>query len=181
MCTNPVLVQPNFQKKFYLQVDASAYGVGAVLSQEGENTTPSLLKRRKPILHPIAYYSATFTPTERNYDIYNRELLAVMKSLRHWRPYLGWTKEPFTILTDHANLTYWKAPRNLDRRTARWHAELQEYDFEIVHIPGNTNTTADALSRPAGADQGENDNKNIVLIPPIRIRTTTTLPSTDFL
>jgi hypothetical protein len=89
--------------------------VGAVLSQEGGNITPSLLKRTKPTLHPVAYYSATFTPTERNYDIYERELLAVMKSLAHWRPYLGWTKEPFIIITDHANLQYWKSPQNLNR------------------------------------------------------------------
>jgi hypothetical protein len=80
--------------------------LGAVLSQEGELEKV----KGKPILHPIAYYSATFTPTERNYDIYERELLAVMKSLAHWRPYLGWTKEPFTIITDHANLQYWKSP-----------------------------------------------------------------------
>ena len=103
MCKAPVLLQPDFNKKFYLQTDASAYGVGAVLSQEG-NVTPSLAAHKKPILHPIAYFSATFTPTERNYDIYERELLAVMKALAHWRPYLGWTKHPFTIMTDHANL-----------------------------------------------------------------------------
>src|SRR6266700_1986730 len=117
MCSNLILIQPDFNRKFYLQTDASAYGIGAVLSQEGE-LTPSLAKRAKPTLHPTAYYSATFTPTERNYDIYERELLAVMKSLAHWRPYLGWTKEPFTILTDHANLQYWKSPRNLNWRTA---------------------------------------------------------------
>jgi len=80
--------------------------MGAILSQESDITTPSLAKQTKPALHPIAYYSATFTPTERNYDIYKRELLTIMKSLTHWRPYLGWTKETFTILTDHANLQY---------------------------------------------------------------------------
>jgi hypothetical protein len=106
-----------------------------------------------------------------------------MKSLYHWRPYLGWTKEPFTIYTDHANLTYWKAPRNLDRRQACWHADLQEYDFEMVHILGNTNMVADALSRPAGIDKGDDNNKNIVMIPPTRIRTAITIekPSNDFL
>jgi hypothetical protein len=150
MCSKPVLKQPDFTRKFYLQVDASAYGVGAVLSQEGENTTTSLAKHSAPTLHPTAYYLATFTPTERNYDIYERELLAIMKSLAHWRPYLGWTREPFTILTNHANLQYWKAPKNLNRRTARWHADLQEYNYEIKHIPGSTNIPADALSRPPG-------------------------------
>jgi hypothetical protein len=168
MCAAPVLRQPDFSRKFFLQVDASGYGVGAVLSQEGPHTSPALAKRTKPVLHPTAYYSATFTPTERNYDIYERELLAVMKSLAHWRPYLGWTKEPFTILTDHANLQYWKSPQNLNRRTARWHADLQEYDFEIRYIPGKTNTPADELSRPADADQGGNDNKGVIMIPPSR-------------
>ena len=67
-----------------------------------------------PVLHPVAYYSATFTPTEWNYNIYKRELLAVMKALAHWRDYLGWTKNPFIIHTDNANLQYWESPRNLN-------------------------------------------------------------------
>jgi hypothetical protein len=92
--------------------------MGAILSQEGEVTTPSLEKRWKLALHPIVFYLATFTPTKQNYDIYNRELLAVMKALYHWRSYLAWTKGPFTILTNHANLSYWKAPRKLDQRHA---------------------------------------------------------------
>ena len=78
----------------------------------------------------------------------------MMKALYHWQPYPAWTKEPFTILMDHANLTYWKAPRKLDRRHAHWHADLEEYDFEMVHIPGSTNGPADALSCPPGTDKG---------------------------
>ena len=70
MCTALVLSQPDFEKKFYLQVDASAYGMGAILLQEGNHLTNTLAKWSKLILHPIAYYSATFTLTERNYDIY---------------------------------------------------------------------------------------------------------------
>ena len=90
MCVAPVLKQPNFKKKFYLQTNASAYGVGAVLSQEGDiPTTSALSKHQKPVLHPVAYYSATFIPAEQNYNIYERELLAVMKALTHWQPYLG--------------------------------------------------------------------------------------------
>ena len=105
MCKAPVLLQPDFNKKLYLQTDASAYGVGAVLLQEGE-TIPSLSTHKKLVLYPIAYFSATFTSTEHNYNIYEWELLAVMKALAHWRPYLGWTKHPFTIMTNHTNLQY---------------------------------------------------------------------------
>ena len=63
--------------------------MGAVLSQEGELfTTPT---SKTPLLQPVAYYSAMFTPTERNYDIYEWELLAIIKALEHWRQYLIWT------------------------------------------------------------------------------------------
>jgi RNase H-like domain found in reverse transcriptase len=67
MISKPVLQQPDFTKPFFLLTDASAYGVGAILSQEGGSTSNS---SQKPKLHPIAYYLATFTQTEHNYDIY---------------------------------------------------------------------------------------------------------------
>ena len=119
MCSGLVLTQPNFDHPFFLQTNASAYGMGVVLSQNHDGG-----KEGKPWLHPIVYYSATFSPAECNYDIYEHELLAIMKALSHWCPYLGWTKEPFTILMDHTNLQYWKAPQNLTRRMARWHTDL---------------------------------------------------------
>jgi hypothetical protein len=173
VCERPVLVQPDYTKRFILHTDASAYGVGAVLLQEGE-LNPS--KPSKPRLHPIAYYSATFTPTERNYDIYERELLAVIKALHHWRYHLKWTRHPFLLVTDHANLTFWKAPQDLNRRTARWHGFLQDYWFEIIHAPGKTHTAADFLSRPMVEDKGQHDNKGITMIPPEAFIRATTEP-----
>jgi hypothetical protein len=116
MVNKPVLRQPDFTKPFFLLTDASAYGMGAILSQEGGSNSSNTTQ--KPKLHPVAYYSATFTETECNYDIYDRELLAIMKAITHWCPYLIWTKEPFTILTDHTNLLHWKLPRKLNRQTA---------------------------------------------------------------
>jgi RNase H-like domain found in reverse transcriptase len=83
--------------------------MGAILSQEGGFAS------QKPKLHPVAYYSATFTETEHNYNIYNQVLLAIMKAITHWQPYLTWTNKPFTILIDHANLLHWKSPRKLNR------------------------------------------------------------------
>jgi hypothetical protein len=81
MCNIPVLQQPDFTEPFIVLTDASAYGLGAILSQEGEINPQKPMK--KPKLHPIAYYSATFTATERGYDIYERELLAIIKAITH--------------------------------------------------------------------------------------------------
>ncbi len=61
MCSHPVLTQPNFEKPFFLQTDTLAYGMGTILLREGEHHT---VASQKPKLHPIAYYSTTFTPTK---------------------------------------------------------------------------------------------------------------------
>ncbi len=144
---------------FYLQTNASVYGMGAILSQEGGSTTS------KPKCHLVAYYSATFTLTEQWYDIYKREFLAIIKALENWWPYLIWTKTPFIIKTDHKNLTFWKSPKKLNRRTAHWHERLQDYNFKIVHIAGKINTPANTLSWPPGEDVLE-DSQEIALLPP---------------
>jgi hypothetical protein len=171
MCQNPILCQPDYTKPFFLATDTSAYGVGAVLLQEGDKHPG----KNSPTKHPIAYYSATFTPTECNYDIYKRELLALMKALAHWRPHLAGLTIPVTVLTDHANLTYWKSPRKVNCHVARWFAELQEYHLKIQHVPGKLHTSADLLSRPLGVDRGDTDNENMTLLHPdmfIRLSTT---------
>jgi hypothetical protein len=123
---------------FYLQTDASTTGAGAMLTQEVEGS-----KKQKP----IAYFSSMFSPAEANYDIYEKEFLAVIKAIDNWRAHLIWTKEPFIIKTNHKNLTDWKEPKKLTGRTARWHKKLQDYNFKIMHITGKNNGPADALSR----------------------------------
>ena len=103
MCQKLVLANLDLGKMFYLQTDVSNSGAGAVLSQEAENG-----KRR-----PVAYFSCTFSPAEANYNIYEKEFLAVIKAIQNWRAYLIWTERPFIIETDHKNLTYWKEPKKL--------------------------------------------------------------------
>ena len=161
MCAKPVLKQPDYNQTFTLSTDASGYGVGAVLAQEGQPDP----KTGKPRMHPIAYYSSTFTPTERNYDVYERELLAIVKALKNWRPHLAATERPITILTDHANLLYWKNPKNVNRRVARWLTTLQDYNFVLKHVPGKIHAAADMLSRPPGVDTGTLDNQDVVVLP----------------
>src|SRR5580692_6579425 len=161
MCNKPILRQPDYTKAFFLATDASGYGVGAVLSQEGEINP----RTGKPMLCPVAYFSATFTPTERNYPIYERKFLGMYKSIKRFRPHIAATTLPVTILTDHANLTYWKAPHKVNRHVARWFTDLQDYNLVIKHVPGKIHTAPDMLSRPPGVDQGLEDNADIVLLP----------------
>jgi len=104
------------------------------------------MKETMPKLHPIAFYSATFTPTQQKYNIYKKELYTIIKSLEHWRPYLVWGKHQFIVLTDHANLMFWKHPQKLNDQTARWNVKLQDYDFVIHHIRGKVNSAADTHS-----------------------------------
>jgi hypothetical protein len=87
------------------------------------------------------------SPAELNYNIYDKELLAIMYALDEWRPYLLHAAEPFEIWTDHKNLAYFRQPQKLNGRQARWYSRLQEYDYTLRHIPGATNSKADILSR----------------------------------
>jgi hypothetical protein len=115
MCNRPILIDPNLFKMFYLQTNASSTGAGAVLTQEVEGS-----KKHKP----VAYFSCTFSPVESNYNIYEKEFLVVIKAIENWRAYLIWTEKLFIIETNHKNLTYWKEPKKLTGRTARWHKKL---------------------------------------------------------
>lgn len=107
----PILTLPDPELPFVLEVDASDVGVGAVLSQKCKSDSK---------LHPCAFFSRRLTPTQRNYDIGNRELLAIKMALEEWRHWLEGAKHPFLIWTDHQNLTYIRDAKRLNSRQARW-------------------------------------------------------------
>jgi len=92
-------------KPFELEVDALGFALGAILLQRKEDN-----KR-----HPIGYYSSTLLEVEQNYDIYDLELLAIVKALRNWRPFLAGSPHIITVFTDHANLQYWRQPHKISR------------------------------------------------------------------
>ncbi len=151
----PVLAHPDLTQQFEVEVDASGYAVGATLVQRKEDGKK----------HPIGYFSATLNEAQRNYDIYDLELLAIVLAFRNWRPLLAGSPHKVVVYSNHLNLQYWRSPQKISRRVAREVLELSEYDFEIRHIAGKMNGRADALSRRPDYDQGEDDNHDVVVLP----------------
>lgn len=135
--TAPVLIRPDASKQFFLETDASNFAYGAVLLQEGEDG----------LAHPVAYFSSKMIDAERNYMVYIKELLAIVKALDHWRRYLEGSTHPVIIRTNHKNLLYFAESRKITQRHARWALDLTNYDFRIDYKPGRLNTGPDALSR----------------------------------
>lgn len=140
--TAPILVQPNPSLQFIVEVDASDSGVGAVLSQR---TGPDQK------LHPCAFFSRRLSPAERNYDVGNRELLAVKLALEEWRHWLEGSEQPFIVWTDHKNLAYIQSAKRLTSRQARWSLFFGRFRFSITYRPGSRNIKPDALSRQFSA------------------------------
>ncbi|KAF7640569.1 hypothetical protein LDENG_00034530, partial [Lucifuga dentata] len=93
--SSPILQMPESDRQLVVDVDASDVGVGAILSQRSAADQK---------LHPCAFFSRRLTPAEKNYDIGNRELLAVKLALEEWRHWLEGSKVPFLVWTDHKNL-----------------------------------------------------------------------------
>jgi hypothetical protein len=151
----PVLLQPDLSTPFRLECDASKFACGAVLSQQGEDG----------LWHPVAFMSKSFIEAERNYDIYDRELLAIIRALEEWRHYLEGSPHPVEILSDHKNLEVFREARKLSRRQARWALFLTRFNFHITHVSGKTAGKPDALSRRADHDTGDADNEDVTLLP----------------
>lgn len=136
LCSNDVVLRvPDFSKPFILTTDASGYAIGSVLEQLDDKN-----QRR-----PVAYASRTLNDAERNYSTIEKELLAIVWSVKHFRPYLYGRK--FKIRTDHQPLTWLMNLKDPSSRLMRWRIKLEEYEYEIEYVKGTSNAVADALSR----------------------------------
>ena len=163
MCSHPILQQPDYTKAFFLTTDALAYGMGTILLQEGEINPCT----QKPMLCPVTYYSATFTPTQCNYDIYEWEFLGVYMLLMKYRPHLAATEIPVTILMDHANLLHWKSLQKVNWWVAWWFSDLQDFNLIFKHVPNKIHAAPNMLSQPPGVDKGKHTGglvKNSILL-----------------
>ena len=142
-------------EQFELEVDASGSAMGTVLLQRQPDGTKK----------PINFMSKTFNQAQHNYNIFDREFLAMIWGLQHSRPLLVGSPHKVIVRTDHNNLRYWRDPQKISRRIAREVLELANYDIEIHHLQGKENGRADALSRREDHDTGKRDNENVVVLP----------------
>jgi His(2)-Cys(2) zinc finger./Integrase core domain. len=117
-----------------LTTDASGYAIGGILSQ-------GPIGKDKP----IAYTSRVLNECEQKYHTYEKEALAIVYSVLHFRPYLYGHK--FTLVTDHKPLVWFQKSTSPDSRVTKWRLKLLEYDFDVVYKAGKMNVNADALSR----------------------------------
>jgi hypothetical protein len=135
--SRPVLMAFDPKKQIRVETDASDFALGAVLSQENKDGKHQ----------PVAYHSRKFKPEELNYDIHDKELLAIVDSFKEWSIYLLGSKEEIEVLTDHKNLIYFTTTKELNRRQSRWSEEMAWYNYRIKYVKGSENARADALSR----------------------------------
>ena len=155
--SKPDLHLPNLSAPFAVATDASKHASGAILLQTNPNGD----------WHPCSYLSQSFSPTEQNYNIYDRELLAVICTLKSWCNYLHGSPFPVQVFTDHKNLTYFRQPQALNRHQAPWLIDLTDFDLKMVHVPRKILAGPDALSRrPDLLPTDDSDNTDVTLLPP---------------
>ena len=146
----PVLAHFDPKLQCWLETDSSDYVSGGILSQMGEDDE----------LHPVAFFSKNMSPAECNYEIYDKELLAIIRCFEQWRPELEGTEIPIKVFTDHKSLEFFMTTKKLTRRQARWAEFLSEFNFVIVYQTGKNNEKADALTRrPNDKPKDEKDER----------------------
>jgi len=148
-------VSPQESDPFWIKADSLDFATGAVLSQE-------LTTDRK--WHLIAFYSKSLSFVERNYEIHDKEMLAIIHALEEWRHFLEGATHLVEIWTNHKNLEYFMMAKKLNRRQARWSLHLARFDFLLHHCPRRAMGKPDALSRRADHRNGASDNENVVLL-----------------
>jgi hypothetical protein len=132
----PVLASFDADRTTIVETDSSGWCIGGTLMQYGDDG----------VLRPCGYFSKKNSPAECNYEIYDKEMLAIVRCLDEWDAELRSVKD-FQIRTDHKSLEYFMTVRKLTERQMRWSLALSRYNFTIQYVPGRTNERADALSR----------------------------------
>jgi transposase InsO family protein len=143
LVSDACLRYPDLQRPFILTTDWSQVAVGAVLSQMQPIDYNDLNSGEREYV--IAYASRGLTPAESRYAPTEGECLCLVWATKKFRPYLHGTK--FLMRTDHAALKWLQSARFENSKLERWALRLQEFDFEVMYLPGAQNVVADHLSR----------------------------------
>jgi hypothetical protein len=168
MISEPILKHFDPTKEITIETDTSDYAIGAVCSQPDDAN----------VLHPLGYYSRKLNTVELNYDIHDKELLAIMEALNKWGTYYMSTPRTINILSDHKNLEYWQTKRDLNLWQARWSELLVNDNFVITYRRGKFAGKPDILSRESGDSPWEGEikhrqNRGRILLPADMFWTTT--------
>ena len=142
---------------FQIKADSSDFATRAVLSQQ--STTD-----RK--WYPVAFYSKSLSSVEQNYEIHNKEILAIICALEEWRHFLEGATHLVEIWTNHKNLEYFMMAKKLNHHQAHWSLHLARFNFLLHHHPKRTMGKPDALLRRADHKNGASNNENVVLLLP---------------
>jgi hypothetical protein len=133
----PILRHDDPNRPALVETDASDFAIAGILSQKFEDGK----------LHPVNCISRKLSQAELNYDVYDKEMLAIVFSLRKCCYFLQGVYHKTIVHSDHQNLTYFMTAVSLNRRQARWAEELQTYNFDLFYCQGSSNQKADTLSR----------------------------------
>ena len=147
LSSDPVLHFPNLQEQCVVEVDASNFAVGGILTQKGEDGN----------LHPVAYFSTALQESQKNWSATTKEAFALIAAIRHWYVYLS--GKHFILKSDHNPLTFLRKQKDPRGKFSRWITELEEFDYTIQYIPGKENTKADALSRSPGSQNHQPESQ----------------------
>ena len=131
-----ILVMFDLNKLLTVKSDSSDCVTGEVLSQPDS----------QGVLHSVTYFSTCMAPAECNYDIYDKELLAIICAFKEWRPELKGAAEQVQVITDHKNLEYFMITKQLSHRQAHWSEFLSWFNFAIQYCPEKLNNRANALT-----------------------------------
>ena len=135
--TAPVLCHWLPDLPMTLETDASDHAIAGILLV----TTPN------HSICPVAFHSRSLHDAEKNYDIHDKELLAIFESYKVWQHYLEGSALPIDMVTDHKNLEYFTSTKKLTRRQAHWSEYLSQFNLKIWFRPGRLGTKPDALTR----------------------------------
>src|SRR4030095_7025515 len=154
---------PNLQSTLF--TDSSGFALSGIICQPHDGR-----------LHPVAFWSRKCNPAECNYDIHDREMLAIVESMKHWRHYFEGAKFPILVRSDHKNLERFMTTKILNRRQARWAEILSGYDFVLDHIPGTKNPADGPSRRPDYAENVEPPSGALIPNSALRLLPPSSLP-----